>query len=200
MSPLTHLLASWILAAKTTDNLRDTRLVTLAGILPDADGLGIVVDMIRRPSLDGGAFYYQEYHHFVAHGILGALVISGALAAFAQRRARVFWMALLAFHLHLICDLLGSRGPTPQDIWSIFYLGPFTRRYLEIAWTHQWALDGWQNRIIGVTLLGWSIRMAIQRGDSFVGVFNRRLDRTVTDVLRNWRDRLSIKRPDTAPR
>ena len=44
MSPETHLLASWIIAAKTTDNPRDCRLVTLAGILPDADGLGLIVD------------------------------------------------------------------------------------------------------------------------------------------------------------
>jgi len=38
MSPETHLLASWIVAAKTTDNPRDCRLVTLAGILPNGDG------------------------------------------------------------------------------------------------------------------------------------------------------------------
>jgi hypothetical protein len=38
MSPLTHLLASWIVAAKTTDNPRDRRLVTLAGVAPDLDG------------------------------------------------------------------------------------------------------------------------------------------------------------------
>ena len=35
MAPITHFLASWIIAAKTTDNPRDCRLVTLAGILPD---------------------------------------------------------------------------------------------------------------------------------------------------------------------
>jgi inner membrane protein len=45
VSPESHLLASWIIAAKTTDNLRDCRLVTLAGILPDADGLGLIVDL-----------------------------------------------------------------------------------------------------------------------------------------------------------
>ena len=35
VSPETHLLASWIIAAKTTNNPRDCRLVTLAGILPE---------------------------------------------------------------------------------------------------------------------------------------------------------------------
>ena len=51
MSPETHLLASWIIAAKTTDNPRDCRLVTLAGILPDLDGLGLIVDLACAPSL-----------------------------------------------------------------------------------------------------------------------------------------------------
>ncbi len=46
MSPETHLLASWIIAAKTTDNARDCRLVTLAGILADADGLGLIADLV----------------------------------------------------------------------------------------------------------------------------------------------------------
>ena len=45
MSPITHLLASWIVAAKTTDNLRDRRLVTLAGVLPDLDGLEVSLEM-----------------------------------------------------------------------------------------------------------------------------------------------------------
>jgi hypothetical protein len=190
MSPLTHLLVSWIVAVKAADNPRDTRLVALAGILPDADGLGIVVDMIKHPSLDGGAFYFQEYHHFLAHGILGALVISGALTLFAQHRWRVFGLALLVFHVHLICDLLGSRGPSAQDIWPIYYLGPFTRNILEIVWAHQWELGGWQNRIISLALFAWIFQIALHDGKSFVGVFSQRADRNVIAILRNWRDKI----------
>ena len=52
MSPETHLFASWIIGARTTRNLRDCRLVALAGILPDADGLGLIVDMFNN--LKGG--------------------------------------------------------------------------------------------------------------------------------------------------
>ena len=64
MSPITHLLASWIIAAKTTNNPRDCRLVTLAGVLPDADGLGLVVDMFNNVVHHTEDFhYYQEYHH-----------------------------------------------------------------------------------------------------------------------------------------
>jgi len=48
MSPETHLLASWVIGAKGTDNARDCRLVALAGILPDVDGLGLLADWLTR--------------------------------------------------------------------------------------------------------------------------------------------------------
>src|SRR5664279_4663721 len=59
VSPETHLLASWIIAAKTTDNPRDCRLVTLAGILPDVDGLGLIVDAVTRAAGHGVTNLYQ---------------------------------------------------------------------------------------------------------------------------------------------
>ena len=185
MSPFTHLLASWIVAVHTIDNPRDARLVTLAGVLPDIDGLGLGLDLLKDPSLRGGAYYYQEYHHWLAHGIAGGLVIAILMTCFARCRWKVFGMALVAFHLHLICDLLGSRGPSPQDFWTIFYLGPFSRHW-ELVWSHQWQLDGWQNRIIGCTLFLWALWLAVKHGHSFVGVFNRRLDSVVVGTLRKW--------------
>ena len=45
MSPATHLFASWLIAAKTTNYVRDCRLVTLAGMLPDADGFSLLMDL-----------------------------------------------------------------------------------------------------------------------------------------------------------
>ena len=64
MSPETHLFASWIIGAKATRNLRDCRLVALAGILPDADGLGLIADMVTN--LRGGwqSNLCAQYHHF----------------------------------------------------------------------------------------------------------------------------------------
>ncbi|MEI6197851.1 MAG: H-X9-DG-CTERM domain-containing protein [Verrucomicrobiota bacterium] len=40
MSPFAHLIGSWLVASVTTNNPRDRKLVTLAGVLPDVDGLG----------------------------------------------------------------------------------------------------------------------------------------------------------------
>src|SRR5277367_4757241 len=111
MSPITHLLASWIVAAQTTDNPRDRRLVTLAGVAPDLDGLGILIDIANGSFARGHCFYYPTYHHWLGHGLPAALICSLVLAAFARRRLRVLGLSFLVFHLHLLCDLAGSRGP-----------------------------------------------------------------------------------------
>jgi len=182
---LTHLLASWLVAAKTTNNPRDCRLATLAGLLPDADGLGLVVDVAnellgRRPT-----HYYAQFHHYWLHGIFGAALITLTLTLFAHQRGRVALVALVLFHLHLLCDFVGSRGPSPEDLWPIFYLGPFDKDPMWV-WKGQWRLDGWQNRIVSVLAFVGSIWVARRTGHSFVGVFNRRTDRVFVDVLRGW--------------
>jgi inner membrane protein len=193
VSPETHLLASWIIAAKTTDNPRDCRLVTLAGLLPDADGLGLLVDAAcgwfgwRQTDL------YPQYHHYLLHGAAGGLVIAAALACFAHRRWRVALLALLVFHLHLLCDFVGSRGPSPLDLWPIFYLGPFTR-HPEWVWRGQWRLDGWFNRYFTVVLFLWALWLPLRLGYSVVGVFSRRADEVFVGVLRKWHASVTSRR------
>ncbi len=189
MNPETHLLASWVVAAKTTDNARDCRLVALAGILPDADGLGLLVDGLSRMLGWRKTFFYQQYHHYLLHGFLGAILITALLVLFAQRKWRVALLCLVVFHLHLLCDFVGSRGPSPEDLWPIFYFGPFDKDPMWI-WRGQWPLDFWFNRWFSVGLLTWSFWLAADRGYSFVGVFSRGLDRIFVRVLRKWRDDL----------
>ena len=69
MSPLTHLLGSWLIASATTNNPRDRKLVTVAGILPDADGLGAVADVVGSfvSGKECTFYYYQTYHHLLLH-------------------------------------------------------------------------------------------------------------------------------------
>jgi hypothetical protein len=193
MSPLTHLLASWVVGAKTTDNPRDCRLVTLAGLAPDLDGLGLAIDLVQNIGAPTASFYYyQQYHHYLLHGIAGAVAIALLCAALARSKARVFVFALLTFHLHLLCDLAGSRGPDPADLWPIYYGGPFST-YPMWLWHGQWKLHGWQNLLVSVALLAWSFRLAVMRGHSFVGVVNRRADAIFVATLRNWRDQLAAR-------
>jgi inner membrane protein len=185
MSPVTHLFASWIIASKTTNNLRDRRMVALAGCLPDLDGLGLVVDLLTRDGQAGGTFLYQEHHHYLLHGLFGAVLVALVASAFAQQKLRVLCLSLLVFHVHLLCDFVGSRGPSPSDLWPIHYLGPFSRTPLWV-WRGQWELIGWPNRALTVLLYGWVLYLAVRQGDSFVGVFSRRLDAVFVGVLRKW--------------
>ena len=196
MSPVTHLILSWVVAAKTTDNARDCRLVTLAGVAPDLDGLGLVLDMIRNAATGGEQFpLYQNYHHYLLHGIAGGVGVALLAACLAKRRWRVLALALAVFHLHLLCDFVGSRGPSPEDLWPIFYLGPFDKDPMWM-WKGQWRLDGWQNQLISVGMLGWAMAIAWRKGESFVGVFSRRFDAHFVRVLREWTGRLAKR---TAP-
>jgi len=198
VSPETHLLASWVLAAKTTDNARDCRLVALAGILPDADGLGLVSDLATGAWGGRQTDFYARYHHFLLHGFLGAVLITGLLVVFARRRWRVALLGLVAFHLHLLCDLVGSRGPSVHDLWGIFYLGPFNRSP-EWIWRGQWPLDAWLNRWLSAALLLYALWLAAPLGYSFVGVFSRKLDRVVVPVLAKWRAQLGFGGNRKAP-
>ena len=190
MNPETHLLASWVIGAKTTDNERDCRLVALAGILPDADGLGLLVDAANKAFCGRNTFYYQQYHHYLLHGLLGAVLITALVTCFARQKWRVALLALLVVHLHLLCDLVGSRGPDPSDLWPILYLSPFSQHPIWM-WKGQWQLDAWPNRVLTVGLFAWALWLAVPRGYSFVGVFSRRADATFVRVLQKWHHQLS---------
>lgn len=78
MSPLTHLVGSWLIARFTTHHPRDRIIVTLAGVLPAADGLGAVVDVVNSwvSGQECSFHYYQQYHHIWLRGWPGVLLIS----------------------------------------------------------------------------------------------------------------------------
>jgi len=146
----------------------------------------MIADFARHTFKGGDDFFfYQKYHHYLLHGLFGAAVIAAALACFAQRPRCVALLSFLLVHLHLLCDLLGSRGPSREDLWPIYYLGPFSRNWIWI-WKHQWALDAWPNRLLSIFLFAWCLKLAVACGDSFVGVFNRRADFVFVSVLRGW--------------
>jgi len=195
MSPLTHLVGSWLVAVATTNNPRDRKLVTVAGVLPDADGLGIVGDLVGSwiSGKECTFYYYQQYHHILLHGWPGAVLVSTLLTIFAKERWRVLLLCLLTFHLHLLCDLVGSRGPTIGDLWPICYSEPIFRHPIWF-WKHQWKLDGWQNQLIFVALLIASLWVAVRKGYSFVEVISSRMDSVFVQVLRKWQQDLFGKK------
>ena len=96
---------------------------------------------------------------------------------------------LVIFHLHLLCDLAGSRGPSPGDLWPIRYSEPLFRHPMWF-WKGQWRLDGWQNQSVSLALFALTLWLAVKRGYSCVEVFSSRWDAVLVATLQKWRGRL----------
>src|SRR5579863_10475211 len=116
MSPVTHFLSGWVLANGAKLERRDRALVTLACVIPDVDGLGIIPELLTRHSAHP-LLWFSLYHHAL-HNLAFALLVTVIAFAIAMRKWTTGLLVLLSFHLHLLEDVLGSRGPD-GDQWPI---------------------------------------------------------------------------------
>ncbi|HYO73377.1 MAG TPA: metal-dependent hydrolase [Archangium sp.] len=166
MNPIVHAELSWLMTQRL-EARRDRVLVVCAGLAPDLDGLTIL----------GGGELYARYHHLIFHGYVGALVTAGVCVALARQRLQVGLLALLAFHLHLLCDLAGS-GPG----WPIWYFWPTSLR--EWFWDGQWDLASWQNSVIGLAATLVCLACALRYRRTAVELLSTRWDAEVVRTLR----------------
>ncbi|MEO5331074.1 MAG: metal-dependent hydrolase [Magnetococcus sp. YQC-5] len=111
LSPVTHFLVGWLTANTSQAINRKSRiLVTVSAIIPDVDGFGQVLWLVTQ---DWAIYdrWYVGYHHKLTHNFLTALLLMGVIYWFANSaRWTTALLAGISFHLHLIGDLLGSRG------------------------------------------------------------------------------------------
>jgi hypothetical protein len=179
VNPVTHLLVAWSVAETADLPRRDRALVTLAGVAPDLDGAGILLDAARgiHPSL--GA--YGDYHHVLLHNLPAALACALLALAVARRRALCAALVFLSYHLHLLGDLVGSAGPK-RSIWTLTYLYPFSER--AFAWQGQWELNAWPNLLFTLALLLWIGVLAVRRGRTPLELVSRRADASLVGALR----------------
>ena len=120
---VTHFLTGWVFANCTPLDKRGRTLVTLASVAPDLDGLGIIPELLTRNS-SHPLFWFSDYHHSL-HTLAFALVVDAISFIFATRKWTTGFLALLSFHLHLLEDLLGSRGPLRSMAHSVPEAGLF---------------------------------------------------------------------------
>lgn len=181
MSPVTHLLFGWTVAnVDRSLNRRERAAITVAGIIPDIDGLGAVAEFLTRNSAHK-LTWFSDYHHMM-HNAAFSLLVAAVSFAVATRRWKTALLALFAFHLHLLCDVVGARGPDGYD-WPIPYLLPFSRSGAW-SWSGQWGLNSWQNFVITGVLLALTLYWAWQRGRSPLEIISTRADKAFVDVLR----------------
>lgn len=203
MSPVTHLLAGWLLATAAPLNGREKAAVVLAGVIPDIDGLGVVSELLTRNS-SHPLLWFSEYHHTL-HTLAFSLLVTSAACFISRRTARsaacndsflsnrssispraqgltAALLAFVSFHLHLVCDLIGSRGPDGYS-WPIPYLAPFSHS-LQLTWHGQWVLNGWQNIVITCMLLLATFVAAFQCGSSPLELVSPRANQALVSTLR----------------
>jgi hypothetical protein len=102
--------------------------------------------------------------------------------AFSRRKAIVGCLSLAAFHLHLMCDVVGARGPDGYS-WPIPYLQPFSS-HLQLEWEGQWYLNAWPNFAVAGAALGLIFYLTWKRGHSVLSLFSLRADRAFVSALR----------------
>lgn len=189
MSPITHFLAGWAIFEPSLTNNRDKAIVCLAGVIPDLDGLGIVIDFITRLLGLPETNFYHSWHRLYGHGIVAAIFFTLLASSIGINKITVAIATFLNVHLHFFCDLIGSRGSTPEDLWGLYYLGPFNTHY-EIVWTGQWQLVSWQNTVITIILMVITLERACRKGYSPVGLISKKADAIFINVLRKWKTQL----------
>ena len=185
MHPITHLLASWTLAEATVEKPRDKAIVAWAGIVPDIDGAGYLVDLVTLFSEIPQTHYYEMFHRLWGHGLPAAFVVCLILLPWLYRRPKTLFVLFLSVHLHFLLDIVGSRGEVSGEIWPIYYLAPFTSELAVVSWSYQWPLGGWQNALFTFLLILFGLWRGYENGYSPISLFSARADKKIVDTLRN---------------
>ena len=173
MSPAAHLLFSWLTSAEIIKARRERVLVSISGIAPDIDGMGVIIDKITNST-----HFYLQYHHYIGHSIFSALFIA-MLAMFlaSTQKTTVFLLSFIVVHVHVFFDVIGSKSPDGYQ-WPIYYFYPLNAEY-GITWSGQWELNAWQNSIIMLFLLLACAYYAVTKKLTFLEVFSSKLNREV---------------------
>ena len=210
MSPVTHFFAGWVLACASPIALtrRERALVVSAAVAPDVDGLGAIPELLTRGS-SHPVLWFSEYHHalhtlaFAILCTLGAFLGAGPLAKRRKRSGEsgssaakqnsplqcakpghpgiTAFLVFVSFHLHLLCDLAGARGPDGYQ-WPIPYLRPFSN-VLQFTWHGQWALNAWQNFALTGFLLLATLACVSKVGATPLQLVSRRWDAEVVKAV-----------------
>jgi hypothetical protein len=188
MSPVTHLLLGWAVANAAKLEKRERLLVTVAGVLPDVDGLGLVAEVLTKGT-SHELLWWTNYHHIFGHNLWLGLICALAAGVVSKRGALTAGLFLVSFHTHLLGDILGARGPDPDGpgpdtgIWTITYFWPWAREMVW-SWPGQWKLNSWQNLVLTAALLVMTFRWAWQKGHSPLEFVSQRANDVFVETLR----------------
>ena len=182
MSPITHFLIGWSVATSANISRKERLFITLAGIAPDIDGAGLIFDLLG--SHQGSQLeLWSKYHHILGHNIGFGLLLAIAAFAMSTKRWLVGFLVMASFHLHLVGDVLGARGPDGYQ-WPIPYLLPFSDAW-QWTWAGQWQLNAWPNFLITIIAGCHMFYFAWKSGVSPLEFISPKANNSFVTTLRN---------------
>lgn len=101
MSPIVHGMIAWLFAVAFLKTANDRRLVVIAGVAADIDGIFSLISMHS----------FMEYHHTFGHSFAFGLPLAITAGALAKEKQKVIPVALGTFSLHLAADIIGTNWP-----------------------------------------------------------------------------------------
>lgn len=182
MNPASHLLISWTLANTVEIPRRDRALVTLTGVIPDIDGVGIIAELLTE-NTTMPLIWYSKYHHVLGHNLGVGLILAAFVLFLSTKRWITPALALVAFHLHLLGDIAGSRGPDGYQ-WPIPYFFPISTDW-SLSWQGQWELNAWPNILATLLFVAITLYIAWKRGRSPLEMISLKADTAFVTKLRN---------------
>ncbi len=182
MSPITHFLIGWSVGCTASLARRERATVAIAGIAADLDGLGAIAEVATRNS-ETPLLWFSQYHHVLGHNLGAALVAMVVGLLIARRRLLTALLSGITFHLHLLGDLLGGRGPDGYE-WPIPYLLPFSDAW-QLTWAGQWELNAWPNFVITGFALAFTFHVAWKRGYSPLEIVSAKANSIFVQALRD---------------
>jgi membrane-bound metal-dependent hydrolase YbcI (DUF457 family) len=149
-------------------------------LIPDVDGFGIVAEAVTRNGGDP-LLWWSDYHHVLGHNLLFGLFVTLVAFLITARNRAVAALVFVSFHLHLLGDFVGARGPG-DDRWVVPYFFPFSPR--EFSWSGQWELNAWPNFVITGLLIITTFYLAWKRGYSPLEMVSVKADAAFVRTLR----------------
>jgi membrane-bound metal-dependent hydrolase YbcI (DUF457 family) len=182
MNPITHYLVSWVVADSSNLDKRERAAVTLSGVIPDIDSFGIIAEQLTKES-ERPLLWWSDCHHVFGHNIGFGILVAVIVFIIAKKKWKVMILALFCFHLHLLCDIIGAKGPDGYQ-WPIPYLIPFSNA-IQIVWKYQWEINAWPNFVITITTLVITFYYAWKHGYSALEIISKNIDRVFVRTLQN---------------
>jgi hypothetical protein len=100
-----------------------------------------------------------------------------------KKKWKTMGLSLFCFHIHLLCDIIGAKGPDGYQ-WPIPYLLPFSNA-IQIVWKYQWEINAWPNFVFTIAALGITFYYAWKRGYSVLEIISKKIDRVFVRTLQN---------------